>query len=82
MTGIRLPEHDDYDTIAGLFLRQLGRIPAPGDSVEVPMPAVFTPSGDPTPERVAILTVERMAGLRIDRLGLLSRVVDEGADDE
>jgi CBS domain containing-hemolysin-like protein len=82
LTGIRLPEHDDYDTIAGLFLREHGRIPEAGDSVEVPMPVVFTADGEPTPERVAVLTVERMAGLRIDRLGLLSRRVEEEDDDE
>jgi CBS domain containing-hemolysin-like protein len=76
LTGIRLPEHEDYDTIAGLLLRQLGRMPEPGDAVEVPMPVVFTPDGEPTQERVAVLTVERMAGLRIDRIGVVSRPVE------
>jgi CBS domain containing-hemolysin-like protein len=81
LTGIRLPEHDDYDTIAGLFLRQLGRIPEVGDAVEVSMPVRFTAAGEPTPERVAILTVERMAGLRIDRIGVASRPVEEVSED-
>ena len=82
LSGIRLPEHEDYDTIAGLFLRQLGRIPASGDAVEVSMPVVFTASGEPTAERVAVMTVERMAGLRIDRIGLASRLVEEVDGDE
>ena len=80
VTGIRLPEHDEYDTIAGLLLRELGRIPEPGDTVEVRLPVVFTPEGEPTPERVAVLTVERMAGLRIDRIGVSSRLVEDAGE--
>ena len=38
LTGIDLPEHEDYDTLAGLVLRQLGRIPLAGDVAEVPLP--------------------------------------------
>src|SRR5690606_21660344 len=34
-TGIRLPEHADYETIAGLVLHRLGRIGEPGDTVRV-----------------------------------------------
>jgi len=71
-TGISLPENEDYDTIAGLVLRTLGRIPAVGDLVEVPVPDPDSdPSQDDEPRSVlAVLTVERMEGLRIDRLGL------------
>jgi CBS domain containing-hemolysin-like protein len=43
----------DYETVAGLILQLLGHIPRTGDSVEVPG---------------ATLTVERMDGLRIDRV--------------
>jgi CBS domain containing-hemolysin-like protein len=43
----------DYETVAGLILQLHGRIPRPGDSVEVPG---------------ATLIVERMDGLRIDRV--------------
>ncbi|MFI6602923.1 hemolysin family protein [Nonomuraea sp. NPDC050536] len=42
-TGIALPESDDYDTLAGLVLARLGRMPDPGDSVMV----AFTPDSDP-----------------------------------
>ena len=38
LTGIELPEHEDYDTIAGLVLRVLGRVPSSGDVAEVPVP--------------------------------------------
>lgn len=34
LTGFRMPE-GDYETIAGLMLEQLGRIPATGDSIDV-----------------------------------------------
>ncbi|GAA4534386.1 hemolysin family protein [Amycolatopsis samaneae] len=34
VTGFRMPD-GDYETIAGLILERLGRIPAPGDTVEV-----------------------------------------------
>ncbi len=82
VTGVQLPTHDDYDTIAGLFLREHGRIPEPGDTVEVRMPVAFTSGGEPTPARLAVLTVERMAGLRIDRLRVAARDAEEVADDE
>ena len=29
-----LPEHEDFNTIAGFILEQLGRFPKPGDTVE------------------------------------------------
>jgi CBS domain containing-hemolysin-like protein len=52
--GFELPAgRADYETVAGLILQLLGRIPRPGDSVEVP---------------AATLTVERMDGRRIDRV--------------
>jgi CBS domain containing-hemolysin-like protein len=33
ITGVELPEDDDYDTVSGLVLHQLGRIPVPGDEI-------------------------------------------------
>lgn len=53
-TGISIPDSDNYDTIAGYILSQLGRIPERGDGV-------MLPDG-------ATLRVERMDGRRIARL--------------
>jgi CBS domain containing-hemolysin-like protein len=80
LTGVELPDHEDYDTIAGLVLRALGRMPEAGDIAEVPVPDHTDPE-EPR-ERLAVLTVERMDGLRIDRVGL--RVLGEpaGSDDD
>lgn len=35
-TGIDIPDDDSYDTVAGFVLRELGRIPDPGDTVTMP----------------------------------------------
>ena len=66
--GVALPEGEEYDTVAGLVLRLLGRIPLRGDSAEVRVPDLSDP--DEPGERTAVLTVEHMDGLRIDRLSL------------
>ncbi|WP_372727109.1 hemolysin family protein [Nocardioides sp.] len=76
LTDIALPENEDYDTIAGLVLRVLGRMPEPGDMAEVPVPDTSDP--DEPRELLAVLTVERMDGLRIDRVGL--RLLDGDPD--
>jgi CBS domain containing-hemolysin-like protein len=67
-TGIALPESEDYDTIAGLVLKVLGRVPEVGDVAEVPVPDLSDPENPR--ERLAVLTVEHMDGLRVDRLAL------------
>ena len=68
VTGIALPEDENYDTVAGLVLQVLGRVPSSGDVAEVPVPDRSDPE-DPR-ERLASLTVLHMDGLRIDRLAL------------
>lgn len=68
LTEIALPEHEDYDTIAGLMLRTLGRIPVAGDAARLPLPTAD--SGEDDTVRVAVLHVERMDGRRIDRIRL------------
>lgn len=78
LTGVELPENEDYDTIAGLVLRVLGRVPEVGDLAEVAVPDRSDPE-EPR-ERLAVLTVERMEGLRIDRLSL--RVLEGPTDGE
>ncbi|GAA1479522.1 hemolysin family protein [Nocardioides aestuarii] len=68
VTGIELPEDENYDTIAGLVLQALGRVPGSGDVAEVNVPDRSDP--DEPRERLASLTVLHMDGLRIDRLAL------------
>jgi CBS domain containing-hemolysin-like protein len=68
LTGIELPESDDYDTVGGLVMSLLGRVPQRGDSAEVAVPDRSDP--DEIGERPAILTVEHMDGLRVDRVAL------------
>lgn len=75
-TGIALPEHDDYDTIAGLVLRVLGRVPMAGD---VALVDLHTDPERPAVRHTARLHVERMDGRRIDRIRL---TVEESADPE
>jgi CBS domain containing-hemolysin-like protein len=69
LTGIELPDHEDYDTIAGLVLQVLGRVPERGDVAEVPVPDRSDPE-QPDRQQLAVLTVDHMDGLRIDRLSL------------
>ena len=70
LTHVDLPTHEDYDTLAGLVLRELGRIPSPGDAVEVPLPVRVDDDGEPQDPEVARLTVVRMDGLRVDKVRL------------
>lgn len=65
-TGIDIPGGDEYDTVAGFVLRELGRIPEPGDEV------VLADGGT--------LRVERMDGRRIARLRYTSVPLPDGAD--
>ena len=69
LTEIALPENEDYDTIGGLVMRELGRVPEVGDIAEIPVPDHSDP--DEPHELLAVLTVERMDGLRVDRVGLV-----------
>jgi magnesium and cobalt exporter, CNNM family len=75
LTGVELPDHEDYDTIAGLVLQKLGRVPEVGDLAEIVVPGPVDPDSDERVSRLAVLTVERMEGLRIDRVSL--RLLDE-----
>ncbi len=68
LTGIQLPDHEDYDTIAGLVMRTLGRVPEIGDVAEVWVVDRSDPAGDR--RQLAVLTVTHMEALRIDRVAL------------
>ena len=71
LTGVALPEGEDYDTIAGLVMSVLGRVPQRGDIAEVVVPDRRKDGEETGPrERLATLTVEHMDGRRIDRLAL------------
>jgi CBS domain containing-hemolysin-like protein len=78
-TGLQLPEDEDYDTVAGLLVRELGRIPSRGDQVQVPLPASIPEDDDeePVPE-YAVLRVERMDGLRVDRISIKRLLPESG----
>ncbi len=80
ITGVLLPEHDDYDTIAGLVLRELGHVPEVGEQVEVHMPGGFSRDGEEVPARRIELQVLRREALRIDRVRM--QVLEEADVDE
>ncbi len=81
-TGLALPEDEDYDTVAGLLVRELGRIPARGDQVVVPLPVVIPEDDDEEPvEEHAVMRVERMDGLRVDRISI-RRLLPEPPEDD
>ncbi|MEY4533161.1 MAG: hypothetical protein RI926_930 [Actinomycetota bacterium] len=63
--GITVPEDDNYETVAGYVMSQLGRIPEQGDVVAVP-------EGE--------FKVVRMDGRRIDRLRFTPLVEVEGGE--
>jgi CBS domain containing-hemolysin-like protein len=78
-TGMQLPEDEDYDTVAGLVVRELGRIPSRGDQVLVALPLVIPEDDDEEPvQEHALLRVERMDGLRVDRISIRRLAPEEG----
>ena len=56
ITGVPLPEGEDYDTLGGLVLARFGRIPAPGEKIV-----------ERIGQEEAHLMVERRDGWRVDR---------------
>lgn len=57
-TGIALPTDDDYDTVSGLVMARLGRIPVIADEVFVELPQRFDHDGRPAPREHGKLTVQ------------------------
>jgi CBS domain containing-hemolysin-like protein len=60
-TGMALPEGDDYDTVSGLVMTRLGRVPEVDDSVEIELPGLELAGDEPSGVRLAItvLAVDR-----------------------
>ncbi|MFI5834522.1 hemolysin family protein [Micromonospora sp. NPDC051300] len=77
-TGIELPEAPEYDTLSGLVMRELGRVPEVGDRLEI------APAGDgdepSTGHRVLVevLAVDRHVADSV-RLRTTAGVAGEGA---
>jgi CBS domain containing-hemolysin-like protein len=78
LTGVPLPESEDYDTLAGLVLQVLGRIPERGDIAEVPVPEAN--GDDEGRQRLVTLAVEHMDGLRVDRVAMTVLDGDDPAE--
>ncbi|WP_256841375.1 hemolysin family protein [Ornithinimicrobium cryptoxanthini] len=60
MTGVGLPEHEDYDTVSGLIMDRLGRTAEAGESLEVVWED-RDEEGDPAVHRIQldVVTVQR-----------------------
>jgi putative hemolysin len=46
--GIELPESEDYDTVAGLVTTRLGRIPSPGETLQIDGALITISEAEPT----------------------------------
>ncbi|GAA3120091.1 CBS domain containing-hemolysin-like protein [Kribbella aluminosa] len=57
-TGVPLPESDDYETVSGLVMARLGRIPDVGDTLVVELPQRIDHDGKPVPTEYVRLTVQ------------------------
>ncbi|MGW4641895.1 hemolysin family protein [Sphaerisporangium sp. NPDC004334] len=76
-TGLRLPESDDYETVAGLIMSRLGRLAEPGDEVSVPLTDEqdLLEAGEPA-GREAVVTVLDVQRRIPDRVRLVPRAAD------
>lgn len=78
LTGVALPVGENYDTVAGLVLQVLGRIPVAGDEAEVAL-APAEEDGEPVRRR-AVLVVDYMDGLRVDRISMRVETLTEAGE--
>ena len=58
-TGIALPEAPEYDTLSGLVMRELGRVPEVGDRLEISLPAEAEEGAVGPRALVEVLAVDR-----------------------
>ena len=80
LTEVELPESEEYDTVGGLVMSVLGKVPDVGDVAEVFVPdRSDTPDGPELRHQLAVLTVTHLDGLRIDRLALRLLTGEAGA---
>ncbi|MFI5729408.1 hemolysin family protein [Kribbella sp. NPDC051587] len=59
-TGIALPEDDDYETVSGLVMARLGRIPVVGDEVVIELPHRLDHEGRSIPAEFVKLVVQTL----------------------
>ena len=64
-TGVRVPEEDDYETVAGFVIDALDRLPVVGDEVTLDQ---------------GVLRVERVAGSQVERLRFTPTTASVEAD--
>lgn len=72
-TGVQLPESDDYETVSGLVMARLGRIPVIGDTLVVDLPSRIDHDGRPVPEEFVRLTVQSIER-RVPEIVLMERI--------
>jgi CBS domain containing-hemolysin-like protein len=69
-TGVRLPEDGLYDTVSGLLMARLGRLPAVHESIDLELAPLLDDDGEPLPQGVATLTVLSIRRRVPDRIAL------------
>ncbi|MGH3388759.1 MAG: hemolysin family protein [Actinomadura sp.] len=76
LTGLALPGDDAYDTVAGLVMARLGRLPRPGDRVRL-VPETATADGSGETVEAEVVTVARRVARQV-RLRTLTTVPGMG----
>ncbi|MCT2279348.1 hemolysin family protein [Micromonospora chalcea] len=77
-TGIELPEAPEYDTLSGLVMRELGRVPEVGDRLEIPAATDGDEPASGPRVLVEVLAVDRHVADSV-RLRSTADVSGEGA---
>ena len=72
-TGVALPGSDDYETVSGLVMARLGRIPVVDDEIVVELPHRFDHEGRPVPPEFVKLVVQTLER-RVPGLVVMERV--------